>query len=251
MKKWYEELFTNYARSYEKEVYTRGTLQEVGFIEREIRRDRRVRILDVGCGTGRHSIELAKRGYRVTGIDLSASQLAYARRKARAAGVKVDFRRKDARSFDFQGKFGLVIMLCEGGFSLMETDEENYRILAGCARSLRTGGKLIFTALNALFPLGQSVKKFHQANEIQTSTTKLSFDLATLRQTSTLELHDDTGKKKVLRCNERYYMPSELAWMLRSLGFRKVEVFGCTVGRFGRKAKPSPREFELLTIAQR
>ena len=165
MKKWYEELFTNYARSYEKEVYTRGTLQEVGFIEREIRRDRRVRILDVGCGTGRHSIELAKRGYRVTGIDLSASQLAYARRKARAAGVKVDFRRKDARSFDFQGKFGLVIMLCEGGFSLMETDEENYRILAGCARSLRTGGKLIFTALNALFPLGQSVKKFPRLQE--------------------------------------------------------------------------------------
>ena len=103
MKQWYEELFANYARAYDRECFTQGTLQEVGFIEAEIASDKRVRILDVGCGTGRHAIELARRGYQVTGIDLSANQLAHAREKALAAGVQVDFEQRDARSPHFAG----------------------------------------------------------------------------------------------------------------------------------------------------
>ena len=60
-----------------------------------------------------------------------------------------------------------------------------------------------------------------------------------------------TGQKKVLHCNERFYMPSELSWMLKTLGFRKVEIFGGTIGKFSRKAKPSPKEFELLVVAEK
>jgi len=82
MKQWYEELFANYASTYDKEEFTKGTIQEVDFLESEIEFDRTRQILDVGCGTGRHAIELAKRGYQVTGIDLSEDQLKKAREKA-------------------------------------------------------------------------------------------------------------------------------------------------------------------------
>lgn len=251
MKKWYEELFTDYARTYDQEAFTQGTLQEVSFIEKEIRKNKRVRILDVGCGTGRHAIELARRGYEVTGMDLSPSQLKRAEEKARAAGVKVKFIRKDARDFDFRGRFGLVIMLCEGGFSLMETDEMNFLILENCARSLRKGGKLIFSTLNALYPLVSSLKKILNEGAVGTRTSRIRFDIATLREDSVLEVKDDNGKTKVLRCSERFYMPSELSWLLKTLGFRKVEIFGGTVGKFSRKAKPSPKEFELLVVAEK
>ena len=71
IKQWYEVLFENYAEKYDNEVFTQGTIGECDFIENEISRDRSLKILDVGCGTGRHSIELSKRGYTVTGIDLS------------------------------------------------------------------------------------------------------------------------------------------------------------------------------------
>ena len=251
MKKWYEELFTDYARTYDQEAFTQGTLQEVGFIEKEIRKNKRVRILDVGCGTGRHAIELARRGYDVTGLDLSPSQLKRAEEKAGAAGVRVKFIRKDARAFDFRGRFGLVIMLCEGAFSLMETDAMNFLILENCAKSLGKGGKFIFTTLNALYPLVSSLKEILNEGAVGTKTSKITFDIATLRERSVLEFKDDSGTKRVLHCNERFYMPSELSWMLKTLGFRKVEIFGGTIGKFTRKAKPSPKEFELLVVAEK
>jgi 2-polyprenyl-3-methyl-5-hydroxy-6-metoxy-1,4-benzoquinol methylase len=160
MKQWYEELFANYADQYEKESFTQGTLGEVDFIEKEIDFNRSAGILDIGCGTGRHSIELARRGYTVTGIDLSESMLAKARLKARQAGVEVEFIQADARNLQFSNEFDLVIMICEGAFSLMETDEMNYAILRSAAKALRNQGKFIFTTLNGLFPLYHSVKDF-------------------------------------------------------------------------------------------
>ncbi len=251
MKPWYEELFTDYARTYDREAFTKGTLQEVDFIEKEICGDRRVRVLDVGCGTGRHAIELARRGYQVTGLDLSPSQLKRAREKAREAGVSVEFVRKDARAFDFRGRFGLVTMLCEGGFSLMETDEMNFRILENCAKSLKKGGMFILTTLNALYPLVASLKKILNDGAVGTKTTDITFDIASLREHSVMTAVDDNGKKKKLRCSERFYMPSELSWMLKTLGFQTVDVYGCTIGRFSRKVKPSPKEFELLVVAKK
>ena len=81
MKQWYEELFENYGDKYEAENFVGGTIGECDFIDSEIEENKALRLLDVGCGTGRHSIELAKRGYSVIGIDLSHSLLTKAREK--------------------------------------------------------------------------------------------------------------------------------------------------------------------------
>lgn len=116
MKQWYEELFENYAEGYDRESFTQGTIQEVDFIEQEIGPDKSLRVLDVGCGTGRHSIELAKRGYTVTGIDLSPFLLSRAKQKAADAGVLVTFLRQDARVLQFNNEFDVALMICEGPF---------------------------------------------------------------------------------------------------------------------------------------
>lgn len=87
-KRWYEEIFENCGWKYDGEVYTRGTVGECDFIEKELNYDKNLNILDVGCGTGRHAIELSRRGYNsVTVIDLSESQLARARVRAANLGV--------------------------------------------------------------------------------------------------------------------------------------------------------------------
>ena len=252
MKQWYEQLFTDYANSYDKEIFTQGTIAEVDFIENEIGHDTSKTILDIGCGTGRHAIELAKRGYSVTGIDLSDSQLAKAEEKAKAAGVDVTFLKRDARDFYFDEPFDAAIMLCEGAFSLMETDEMNFQILQNSEKVLKPNGVFIFSCLNALFSLYHSVKDFINKNaENELKSEENTFDLMTFRDHSTLTTKDDNGINKTMKCNERYYAPSEITWLLKSLNFKTIDILGCTTGDFHRDKSLSTEDYEMLVIAKK
>jgi 2-polyprenyl-3-methyl-5-hydroxy-6-metoxy-1,4-benzoquinol methylase len=253
MKRWYEELFENYGQKYDKECFTQGTIGECDFIEQEIGCNKSMKILDVGCGTGRHCIELSKRGYNVTGIDLSDSQLARAKEKAAKKGLKIDFLKYDARELPFNDEYDLVIMLCEGAFPLMETDEMNYKILKNATKSLTKHGKLIFTTLNGLFPLYHSVEEFCASAAGAGNATYRSntFDLMTLRDHNITVVEDDDGNKKELESNERYYVPSEISWLLKSLGYREIEIFGAKLGAFSRNDKLTTEDFEMLVIADK
>lgn len=248
-KKWYEALFTDYAEIYDKESFTQGTLGECDFIESEIGGDRSVPILDIGCGTGRHAIELARRGYKVTGVDLSPSQIERARAKAAAAGVAPDFRVGDARALPFDAEFGLAVMICEGAFPLMETDEMNFEILRGASRALRPGGKLIMTTLNGLFPLHRSVGQFENEGMNEAASQGHDFDLLTFRMRSRLETRDQHGRPIEIDCDERWYVPSELAWLLKQAGFASVGTFGAKLGAFSRSDALTPDDFEMLAVA--
>ncbi|MBP8129580.1 MAG: methyltransferase domain-containing protein [Candidatus Hydrogenedentes bacterium] len=252
-KQWYETLFENYAQKYDQECFTQGTLGECDFIERELQYDKSQKVLDVGCGTGRHAIELTKRGYRVTGVDLSESQLAAARAKAGAQSLDIDFRRCDARQLPFHAEFDAAIMLCEGAFPLMETDEMNFEILKGVTRALKDQGKFLFTTLNGLFPLYHSVEAFCAESGGPGNATYRSntFDLMTFRDFNVTELIDDNGSKLTLHCNERYYVPSEITWLLKTLGYACVNIFGAKLGAFSRDDKLTTEDFEMLVVARK
>jgi ubiquinone/menaquinone biosynthesis C-methylase UbiE len=249
VKPWYETFFENYARKYDQENFVYGTVGECDFFEKEIGRDKSTRILDIGCGTGRHAIELAKRGYRVTGIDLSDSLLARAGEKAAETGVRVDFQKHDARKLPFADEFDLAIMICEGAFSLMETDEMNFEILRGASRALRSGGKLIMTTLNGLFPLHRSVGQFEEEGMVEAATEGYEFDLMTFRMRSRIKTRDRDGGPIEVDCDERWYIPPELAWLLKQAGFASVEIFGAKLGAFSRGDALTPDDFEMLAVA--
>ena len=253
MKQWYEALFENYAKKYDEEVFTQGTQGECDFIEKEINHNKTLKILDIGCGTGRHAIELTKRGYSIIGVDLSESQLKRAKEKAAKQNLTIDFRKEDARNLSFEKEFDLVIMLCEGGFSLMETDEMNFEILQSAARALKENGKFIFTTLNGLFPLFHSVKEFFEkaVDDGHASYDQHSFDLMTFRDHNMTTIEDDSGNEMELDCNERYYVPSEITWLLKSLGFKTVGIFGAKLGAFSRNDKLTTEDYEMLVIAEK
>ena len=251
MKQWYEALFDNYAKSYDSEVYVQGTVGEVDFIEKELGFDKSKNILDIGCGTGRHAIELARRGYKVTGVDLSKAQLERAKEKAKDANLKVDFIQKDARNLEFEDLYDMVIMICEGAFSLMETDEMNFKILQNAVKALKENGKFIFTTLNAIFPLYHAEEHPQNQNQNESLLNNISFDLMTFRQTSVLKITDDSGEEIEMKCNERYYCPSEITWYLKSLNLRDIGIYGCKLGAFSRDDKLSKDDFEMLVIAKK
>jgi hypothetical protein len=144
-------------------------------------------------------------------------------------------------------------MICEGAFPLMETDEMNFQILQNAANALLPKGKLIFTILNGLFPLFHSVKDFldSETKEGNARCDSLSFDLMTFREHSTVYVEDDLGNKKELTCNERYYVPSEITWLLRTLNFKTVDIYGAKLGAFSRNDKLSTEDFEMLIIAEK
>jgi 2-polyprenyl-3-methyl-5-hydroxy-6-metoxy-1,4-benzoquinol methylase len=252
-KKWYELLFEDYARKYDEESFTQGTTGECDFIEKELDFNKSVKILDVGCGTGRHTIELTRKGYTVTGIDLSESQLQRAHEKARKNNLKIDFLKLDARNLPFDREFDIAIMICEGAFPLMETDEMNYEILKNVTKSLKAKGKFIFTTLNGLFPLYHSVKEFCDSTNDKGNATYKSntFNLMTFRDYNTTEIEDDLGNTKILECNERYYVPSEITWLLKSLGYKKIDIFGAKLGAFSREDKLTTEDFEMLVVAEK
>lgn len=252
MKQWYEKLFENYGEKYDNEIFTQGTIGECDFIEKELNFEKTLKIIDVGCGTGRHSLELTNRGYQVTGIDLSDAQLKKAREKAKASNLEVTFLKHDARNLPFKNQFDVAIMLCEGGFPLMENDEMNFEILKNVTKSLKDSAKFIFTTLNGLFPLYHSINAFHGDNihdgaHYQSET----FDLMTFRDYNITTFTDDDGHENQLECNERYYIPSEITWLLKSLGFKKVEIFGAKIGAYSRDDKLSTADFEMLVVAEK
>ncbi len=256
MKQWYEELFDNYGDGYDREIFTLGTSGECDFIERELDYDTTLNILDVGCGTGRHSIELSRRGYSLTGIDLSESLLNKAREKARQNNLRIHFMRCDARNLPFAGEFDAAIMLCEGAFPLMETDEMNYRILQNVSKALTPRATFIFTTLNGLFPLYHSINDFHGAVDGEraegTATYHSThFDLMTFRDYSITRIEDDSGNVKELHCNERYYVPSEITWLLKTLGFTATDIFGAKLGAYSREDRLTSEDYEMLVVAKR
>ena len=88
----------------------------------------------------------------MTGIDLSESLLEKAREKAKQNGLQIDFLKHDARNLPFENQFDVAIMICEGGFPLMETDEMNYEILKNVSKSLKENSKFIFHNIKRIIP---------------------------------------------------------------------------------------------------
>jgi 2-polyprenyl-3-methyl-5-hydroxy-6-metoxy-1,4-benzoquinol methylase len=227
---------------------TRG---EVDFIEKELVSDKSATILDIGCGTGRHAIELAKRGHSVTAIDLSASQLNQARLNAAATDMTVQFAKADARHLDYSNHFDGVIMVCEGAFPLMETDEMNFDILKNASRALKQRGLFIMTTLNGLFPLFHSVKDYMNEHQDHGSIKESTFDLMTFRDYSEYEHVDDDGNKHSIECNERYYVPSEITWLLKMAGFSEIDIYAAELGNWRRDKKLTTEDLEMLVVTRK
>ncbi len=240
----WEEFFDGHAPVYMDNSFTKNTVEEAEFVLEELRLPPGSRILDVGCGTGRHAVELARRGYQVTGVDISSGMLAEAEKAAREAGVEVELIHADATEFRSDKLFDAAICLCEGAFSLLGSEddpiEHDLAILRNVYASLRPGAGFILTALNACRMIRQAT---------QEDVENGRFDPVTMVEVCTMEYDTPEGKKSVL-VRERSYVPTELVMLLRQAGFEVEHVWGGTAGNWGRR-KIHLDEMEIMVVARK
>jgi len=143
---WFEAVADHTGRAYLRYSFTKGTEQEVGFLVDELALRPGMRVLDVGCGPGRHARALATRGLEVVGLDISARFVALAAEDAPAGAT---FVRGDARTMTFDAEFDAVVSLCQGAFGLVPG--EDAEVLRRMVRALRPGARGAFTAFSAYF----------------------------------------------------------------------------------------------------
>jgi SAM-dependent methyltransferase len=145
---WYAEAFD--AGSAEM-AWTDRTGPEVDRVVKILQPAGDERILDLACGSGRHSLELRRRGFGVVGADISGDLIEIAERDAREAGLDVEFLRADIRGLEYDQDFDLVLNLNDGAIGYLESDEENHRAFEVIARALRPGGRNLVQLPNILY----------------------------------------------------------------------------------------------------
>jgi len=227
-RKSWKEFFDAHAPNYMKNSFTAGTSGEVRFLMDELKLSAGERVLDVGCGTGRHAVELAKQGYRVVGVDVSVNMLALAKLAAAKAGVAVDWVNADATRLSLVESFDVAISLCEGAFSLLGfndiPNEHDMDIIRNIASALKADGRLILTIPNAFRKIRELTD--HDIDEER-------FDIRTLMET--VEEIETAGGTERVHLRQKYYTPQEVERMLNSAGFIVEHIWGGTAGRWARR----------------
>jgi SAM-dependent methyltransferase len=238
----WERFFDAHAPIYMENVFVKNTVQEVDFLLEELSLPPQSTILDVGCGTGRHSIELAKRGYRVTGLDLSAEMLNQARKYADEAGVEVNWVQGNAAGFSFDEPFDAVIGLCEGAFGLLSlTDdpiEQPLAILRNIAGSLKPQAKTILTVLNA----AHMIRKYTNDD-----VAGGRFDPIMIVESYPFSPREGVPEMPV---REKAFAPTEMALLCRMAGLSVINMWGGTAGNWGRRPLDLD-EMEIMVVAQK
>ncbi|MBN1919530.1 MAG: class I SAM-dependent methyltransferase [Verrucomicrobia bacterium] len=238
----WEEFFDAHAPIYEDNVFTKNTVVEVDFLLEELSLHAGGSILDVGCGTGRHSIELAKRGYAVTGLDVSSEMLGRAAEAARTAGVNVTWIRSDAARFSPPGEYDGAICLCEGAFGLLgQSDDpigQPLSILCNISRSLRPQAKAVITLLNGTAMLRRYTNK---------DVEEWRFDPLMMVE---LSAHPPREGLPPVALRERAFVPTELTLLFHLAGMPVLNMWGGTAGNWGRRLLDLD-EMEIMVVAQK
>jgi SAM-dependent methyltransferase len=144
---WYETAFTGMSAEM---AWTERTGSEIDRALTMLRPEGGERILDLACGTGRHSLELVRRGFSVVGVEIGAELVEIARRDAEQEGLEAEFVQGDLRELDYDADFDIVLNLNDGAVGYFETDEENHRTFEVISRALKPGGKNLIQVPNVL-----------------------------------------------------------------------------------------------------
>jgi SAM-dependent methyltransferase len=241
---WFEPIAEHLGSAYLRYSFTKGTRQEVDFLVEVLELAPGSRVLDVGCGPGRHALELARRGITVLGLDISQRFVDLATEAAIREGLSgASFVRADARDLESTDvlpgdgdPFDAAICLCQGAFGLMRSPGEDRRVLAGIARWVRPGGRLALSAFNAYFSV-----KYHEG-------ATFDADLGVSHERTVVK--SEQGEDREVDLWTGCFTPRELRLLAEESGWKVSHVWSVDPGSY-RRETPTVESSEFLVVSSR
>src|SRR5687767_10907756 len=232
MRHWFEPMAEHMGEAYLRYSFTKGTEQEVEFLVDALGLTPGDRVLDVGCGPGRHAHALARRGLHVVGVDISERFVDLAGRDAPDTAT---FQRCDARNLPYEDEFDAVISLCQGAFGLV--GEEDHSVLEGMARAARPEGRVALTAFSAYFAL-----RYLDENDRFDAEAGVNHERATIKS--------EAGEEAEFDLWTSCFTPRELRLLCDRNGLHVEHVWSVAPGAYERNA-PDIDHPEFLVMARK
>jgi SAM-dependent methyltransferase len=229
---WFEPMADHLGEAYLRYSFTKGTEQEVDFLVDALGLQPGMRVLDVGCGPGRHTNELARRGIEAHGIDISQRFVDVAGEDAPAGA---SFERLDARALAFDGEFDAAISLCQGAFGLLGGTDDG-AVLTGMARAVKPGGRVACSAFSAYF----------QVRFLEDST--FDADAGVNHERTTVK--DPAGNDAEFDLWTTCFTPRELRLLAAAAGLEVEHVWSVGPGEYARN-RATIDSYEFLLVAVR
>ncbi|HST68683.1 MAG TPA: class I SAM-dependent methyltransferase [Solirubrobacterales bacterium] len=245
---WYATAFTGMSADM---AWTERTESEIRRALTMLRPQGGERILDLACGTGRHSLELVRQGFSVVGVEISPELVEIAKKDAGEQGLEATFIEGDLRELDFEDEFDIVLNLNDGAVGYFETDEENHRTFEVISRALKQGGQNLIQVPNVLYararlPQRSWIPSSGMVELVEHRWNKkeryMEGAMIPLRFGETLENLD-----KRIEFRQRLYDVDELREIYASVGMALDRVFHGN----GRPKEPTEAQFEIFAAASK
>ena len=218
---WWENFFHGVAldfwRAVVSEEQTRG---EADFIQKQLQLSAGTSVLDVPCGNGRLSIELARRGFLLTGVDIAGEFIAEARMKSSAAGVPIDWYERDMRELPWTGEFDGAF--CFGNSFGYLDDEADADFLRAVSQTLKPGSRFVIDApavAECVFPNFQPNRSIEIAGIAVSIEHRYDHERGRMFNDFTFTRNGIEDKRP---SSQRIYTYLELTKLLRQVGFKVI-----------------------------
>lgn len=231
-------------------AWTERTGREVDRALKMLRPEDGARILDLACGSGRHSLELERRGFSVVGVDISTELVEIARRDAAEQGLASEFIEGDLRELPFEDEFDVVLNLNDGAVGYFETEEENHRTFEVIARALRAGGQNLVQLPNVLYAREHLPQRSWIPSSSMVELVEHRWNKADSYMEGVmipLRFGEVLEGLSGIEFRQRLYTVEELGEIYASVGMTLTAAFHGS----GKRRNPSASQFEIFVSAQK
>lgn len=244
---WYRKIWT---LDIQDQSWVEDTTRQVDFLIEKLDLKGDERILDLACGFGRHSLELARRGFAVTGVDITPEYVRYAAQQAQAEHLNARFLCADIRDVAFHNEFDVVLNMADGAVGYLENEQENLKIFRVIANALKPGGKHFMDIMNGRYAQTHFPCKLWDAGDKKLTLSNFEWEPETktlLYAQISYSYGEALTKPEMTEANPiRLYSIEEIRDIYQDLGMAVLDSYADFTG-----APSSPYAIQLMVCSKK